>query len=266
MPIEQCKGFYHTPPLWINETFGIRQFVFPEIELESLPLREVPDNLRLGHQMEHVFHQLISHSKQYRVVLRNLLVKEDKRTVGEIDFILKNRDTEQLVHVELTYKFYIVDLSVSAPVHRLMGPNRRDRFFAKMEKIKKRQFNMLHSDAGKRALESVGVDTAGIRNECCFKAQLFMPHAERKFDLHPFNNRCKAGYWIHYDGFDSEEFRQHRYYIPPKPEWVIAAHDKVSYIPHGNILPDVIQRIHTKNSPMLWMKKEDGTLEKLFVV
>ncbi|MEL6977000.1 MAG: DUF1853 family protein, partial [Bacteroidota bacterium] len=68
-------------------------------------------------------------SKTYEVVLKNIPVLEGKTTVGEIDFILKDLVRDEVVHVELTYKFYVIDPSISEPIHRLLGPNRRDMFF-----------------------------------------------------------------------------------------------------------------------------------------
>ena len=139
----QYIGFLNTPPLWENKQFDIQQFEFPSLDLHSFHPAPIPKNIRLGHQLEYVFKQLVDYSEVYDIVLYNLPIRQEKRTLGEIDFILHDTTGDQLIHVEMTYKFYLVDPAISKPIHRLIGPNKRDRFFDKMEKIKNKQFPIL---------------------------------------------------------------------------------------------------------------------------
>ncbi|MEM9142609.1 MAG: DUF1853 family protein, partial [Bacteroidota bacterium] len=131
MLLEQCKGFLNTPPLWVNTQFGMQQFRFPEIDLTDLRPKAIPNGMRLGHQMERVFRLLLEHDSTYVVLLSNLPIKGDNRTLGEIDFILREVQSQKSIHVELTYKFYLVVPEISEPIHRLTGPNKRDMFFTK---------------------------------------------------------------------------------------------------------------------------------------
>lgn len=265
MSFKQCYGFYHTPPLWPNEEFGIRQFVFPEIDLGKVPLQKLPDNLRLGHQMEAVFEQLISHSKEYGLVVQNLAVEKDKRTLGEIDFILKDLKTGRTVHVELTYKFYLIDPDIPEAIDRLVGPNRRDTFRAKIEKIRDKQFPLLHSKSGVATLSKNHIDPEEIEHQACFKAQLFTPYSDSKADIAPLNKDCIKGYWIRFSDFEKEGFKNYTYYLPRKPEWVVEAHKEVEWSPYPETLREVKLHIQHKNAPMLWLKKSDTEFEKLFV-
>jgi hypothetical protein len=43
----------------------------------------------------------------------NIQVIEDKKTIGEIDFIIEDKNTKQVIHMELAYKFYL-DPSISS--------------------------------------------------------------------------------------------------------------------------------------------------------
>ena len=120
----QFQGFLNTPPLWLGEEYEIQQFSLPTVPPQSLNPKPIPLGIRLGHQMEYVFKQLVEYSNVYQVVLHNLQICQGKRTLGEIDFILKDLATDKLVHRELTYKFYIIDPEISEPLHKLIGPNR----------------------------------------------------------------------------------------------------------------------------------------------
>ncbi|WP_422080282.1 DUF1853 family protein [Ulvibacterium sp.] len=263
---KQFHGFLNTPPLWRNSQFGIRQFNFPKIDLNRFSTRPIPQGIRLGHQMEHVFQQCITHSDTYEILLHGLPIKEGNRTIGEIDFILKEVQTQKLIHVELTYKFYIIDPKISEPIHRLMGPNRRDMFFTKMEKIKEEQFPLLHSHEGIKALSGKAIDSTKIEHQACFKAQLFTPFENTKVPIRPLNVDCILGYWLRFDDFNTKEFRSNTYYIPFKSEWAVVPHTDVPWVSHLEVLMEVNLRMLKENAPMIWMKKPDGQIDKFFVV
>jgi len=263
---EQCLGFLNTPPLWLGKEFGIEQFLFPELNMNRFLPKPIFKKMRLGHQMEHVFEQLLVRNNTYELVLHNQPVKDGNLTIGEIDFILKNLESKQLIHVELTYKFYIVDPTISEPIHRLIGPNRRDMFYTKMEKIRDRQFPLLHSENGITTLLQKNINHEDIEHQACYKAQLFMPYTNMKVDITPLNTDCIYGYWLRFNDFEKKEFRNSKYYLPSKSEWVIEPHKKVRWSSHFETLMEVNLRTLNENAPMLWMKKSDTEYEKFFVV
>lgn len=266
MSNSQFIGFYNTPPLWVHEQFGMVQFPFPKIEFEGLETQPISTKMRLGHQMESVFLQLINYSKKFKVRLHNHPVLREKRTIGEIDFILEDLQSHRLIHVELTYKFYIIDPSISEPIHQLMGPNRRDMFFTKMEKIKNQQFQLVHEPEAITALKNNGIESNELVHQCCFKAQLFVPYWNPTVHIRPLNKTCIAGFWISFDEFNATEFKEHQYYIPYKSQWVIDPHKNVDWLTHYECLLEINIRIIKENSPMLWMKKQNGGFTKMFVV
>lgn len=266
MSQKQFAGFIDTQALWTNEQFGIRQFNFPQIDLIDFESKPITQRLRLGHQMEHVFRQLIAASPQYHILIHNLPIKDDNRTIGEIDFILRDVETGHLLHVELTYKFYIIDTAISEPIHQLIGPNRRDMFFTKMEKIKQRQFPLIHTAEGKDALQEKGIDHEKVEHQCCFKGQLFVHYGEPNVHIRPLNKACVQGYWLKFDELNAKEFREYSYYIPYKSEWVITPHQDVEWQSHYEILLNINLRMIKENAPMVWMRKSEAEIEKFFVV
>lgn len=262
----QCEGFLNTPALWEGKQFGLQQFEFPSLKLESFQAIPIPRNIRLGHQIEYVFKQLIEDSDTYEVILYNLPIRQEKRTIGEIDFILKNKINNQLLHVELTYKFYIINPEIPEPVQSLIGPNRRDAFVAKMEKIKNVQYTLLHTVEGIKALNDRKIDHLKIEHQCCFKAQLFKPYRSQNVCLGILNKKCLSGYWLRYDDFNSPEFANAQYYMPTKSEWIIHLHDQVEWRTHFEMMIDINVRFTNEQAPLIWMKDADGDLKKIFVV
>jgi hypothetical protein len=263
---QQVTGFLNTPPIWVNSQFGMQQFDFPQVDLTSFSPTPFSQKLRLGHQMEQVCKQVLDHCSPYEVLLHNLPIRQGKRTIGEIDFILKDTATQHLIHVELTYKFYIINPDISEPIHQLMGPNRRDMFFTKMEKIKNAQFPLLHAPEGASALETLEIDHTQIEHQVCYKAQLFEPYGSKTSHLRPLNPKCIIGYWLRMANFQTGAFEPYEFYIPYKSQWVIPPHEDVAWTSHYETMLDINIRLIKQNAPMVWMKKSETDFEKFFVV
>lgn len=266
MSIAQFAGFLNTPALWDGEQFEIQQFEFPQVSLASFQAKPTPTNIRLGHQMEYVFQQLVEHSGMYSVVLYNLPIRQEGITLGEIDFILRHRETGQFLHVELTYKFYLIDPDIPEPVHRLIGPNRRDTFFAKMQKIRDKQFPLVHAAEGIQALNAARIDHLKLQHQCCFKAQLFHPYGVQVSPIGSLNENCVAGHWLRLPAFNSPAFAKAQYYMPSKLEWVIEPHNEVHWRSYSETLALLKDSLSKKMAPMLWIKWPHQAFEKVFVV
>lgn len=263
---KQFKGFLYTPPIWEYKQFGIQQFKFPIIELSDFSPTLIPENLRLGHRMEYVCKQLLDASAEYEVLLHNLPIREEKQTIGEIDFIVQETATQQLIHVELTYKFYIIDTEIKEPIHQLIGPNRRDAFYTKLEKIKNNQFSLIHTPIGHSTLSEKGIDTKSIAQQVCYKAQLFKPYNSAPLPISPLNPNCIVGFWLRMAEFFNANFTPYHFYIPTKNEWVVDPENAVEWLTHQEVTIAITERLENNSAPMVWMKKKDSVLEKFFVV
>ncbi|MEB8345499.1 DUF1853 family protein [Flavobacteriaceae bacterium KMM 6898] len=264
--LSKFVSFLQTPPLWIGNYDGLEQFIFPHVDLERFQCSPIPENLRLGHQMEHVFLQLLESSSRYRVSAYNIPIRQNKISLGEIDFILEDLENEQRLHVELTYKFYVLDPTFPNLIHQLIGPNKRDTFYAKKEKIKHQQIPLLHSKVGDQVLKDMDIDAKELVHQVCFKAQVFLPLGFKNQNLFPLNSQCIAGYWMTKDEFLSWNKTNTQFYIPFKKEWPQHPTPKLNWKSHQDILDDMESYLSNKNSPMVWLKKSNGEMMKTFVV
>ena len=245
---------------------GLMQFVFPKIDFENLETEVIPSNLRLGHKIEHIFLQLIKHSKVYKVIAHNIPIRKNKVSLGEIDFLLQRVDNKMYVHVELTYKFYVILQDSSIIEHQLIGPNQRDSFFAKKEKIINHQIPLLDTPEAISVLKAFNMDPYEIQHKTCFKSQLFVPYKLGEINLSPFNSECIVGKWISFQKFRSSNFLNFKYYLPTKSEWLIAPYHDVVWQTFTEVLGLIINKLEDGRSPMMWIKTGDSKIEKLFVV
>lgn len=262
-------SFYNTSPLWSGIYDGLEQFRFPHMDLTTFYLPPVPQNLRLGHQIEYAFQQLLSHSEHYRILVHNLSIDRNKISLGEIDFVLQDMDNGKLVHVELTYKFYIVTGDFGEAIDRqLLGPNKRDSFISKKERIKNHQLPLLYLPESVEALHGLKIDVRGSKQQVCFKSQLFIPFGWRSIDLDlgPFDPACIRGNWIFHKNFNSDGFGAYTYYRPTKSEWPLIPHDEVAWKTYGEIADEISVCIQRRTAPMVWIKDGSGALQKMFIL
>lgn len=258
-------AFINTPQLWSGCLLSLEQFNLRETDFNNFEISLIPEKLRLGHKVEYIFHQILNACNQFNVLRHNLPIRNGKETLGELDYLVFDAKNQRKLHIELTYKFYLIDTNHSNVFQQLIGPNKNDTFLAKAEKIQHKQFPLLKSPQTKEALDKIGWKANKVEQLVCFKAQVFIPYEAPKTNIHPLNNECIAGKYVSYDGFIKSHFSAFKYYIPSKTDWLLPPNNTKDFINHNTILPEVIKIIHKKKSPMLWMLRPNGNLEKLFV-
>lgn len=271
--MKHIQGFLNSPALWTQEQFGLKQFVMPKIDLSTFQPQPIPENLRLGHQIEHILYQLLDHSEVCDVLAHNIQVKKGNDTLGELDYLIRFRETDlpagrsgQLLHLELTYKFYIIDPSIPEPIHRLMGPNRKDAFFAKLEKTKQKQLPLVYTKEGLEVLQTLAIDPTQLQQEVLFLGQLFIPYNTNTPSISPLNSACIVGFWIQMHNFKSPDFKKYQYCIVPKKAWIHTPHLEVDWVSHTDICIQVEEKHLQKRAPIVWIRKANDAIEKCFVV
>lgn len=89
---------------------------------------------RLGERFECFVEQWLSISPNYRCLTKNLALRSDKQTLGEIDFIIEEIASGKIIHLEVAIKFYlgIGDLNSAKNWY---GPNLKDRLDIKLNSL-----------------------------------------------------------------------------------------------------------------------------------
>ena len=113
-----------SPPLVSGDIDGVRWWTHEEClsefndclaELHALdkqpkPLIDFLDaikNKKLGSVFEGLIQFWISISPNYQEKVHNLQIIEDKHTYGEVDFIIEELATSEIIHLEVAVKFYL---------------------------------------------------------------------------------------------------------------------------------------------------------------
>lgn len=245
-----------------REITGFPAFRLSDLEINREVDLPIPTHLRLGHLTEKVVAELIRSSTNYDILVENLQVLEDKITVGEIDFIVQHRKSMALIHVEFAYKFYLYDPTISEkPMHNWIGPNRNDTLVEKLDKLRHRQFPILHHQHTKSSLGKIDLQNAS--QALCFLVSLFIPY---DFDgkLEPHFAQAVVGYHMNYHRFNSLDHSGATYFLPIKTQWGMDPSKNSRWFSFS-LLQNQLQCAMREKQALLCWKKQGGNHSTFFI-
>ena len=148
------------------------------------------------------------------------------------------------------------------------GPNRKDSFHEKYEKLIQHQFPLLHHPKTSKYLQDLNFDkTDIIQQKLLFKAILFKKYKEKLPQSEFLNTKQISGFWLYFEEFLKEEWQDAVYYKPKKINWFNAIDhtDVLDWVNYEEIKSQITTEHGINRNPMLWMKKDRQFL-KIFVV
>jgi hypothetical protein len=242
---------------------GLPSFNLSELNLTSDLEFQLPTNIRLGHLVEKIVSELIKSSANYRVLYENAQVIEDKKTIGEVDFIIEEVSTNQIIHMELAYKFYLYDPNISSePINNWIGPNRNDSLKEKLERLKRKQFPLLYHNCAEAKFSTIEISEAS--QALCLLVSLFIPY-EFKASFSSIYVKAIKGYYMNLEIFISLDNSEKFYYIPSKKEWGMDPSENEIWTNFNGIEKYIGTSIKEKQAPLCWQKHNDSYLA-LFIV
>ena len=230
----------------------------PTFDLAQLDLKKdldfiLPSNLRLGHLAEFIVSGLINASTNYEVIYENIQLIEDKQTIGELDFIIENSLSKSIIHMELAYKFYLFDPSLSNDqINNWIGPNRNDSLKQKLDKLKTRQFPLLQKPITNSTLN---LETNEISQALCLLVNLYVPF-EYKNSFSPAYAKAIKGYYINQETFINLESPTKSYYLPPKKEWGMDPMENKIWFGFHDIIENLNNSMEEKQAVLCWQKNK----------
>lgn len=273
MPIiNEYLGFLESNSLYINKKFlPIIPFNFVDLAKSDYCIDQhikinISKNEVLGKRAERFFEYCITNSGQYSIIAKNIQIFKDKTTIGELDFLLKDLHKNKVIHVELVYKFYLLDPAIHGELQQWTGPNRKDSLFQKIQKLIHKQFPLLYQEETLAILQKTQIDPYTIEQQVCYLANLFVPLSLKKTTFPYINNQCIVGYWIPIKAFTLIEYGSYQFYIPQKKDWVIAPKHCDTWFSFKDIIEPIEVLLSQKKSPLLWMKSNEDFYQRFFIV
>lgn len=254
--------FINLPALDLpSEILKVEPFELSQVHIDDAISVSLPDII-LGKQAEFIFSEILKASKNYAVLLENIQINQDKRTIGELDYILKNKETNAVYHVELACKFYVLKEDENLQLEgQWIGPNLKDTLLDKINKFEQRQFPLLYHGATKEILSTLSISET-IQQQFCIKAKLFVPENYAK-ELPPYYKNCIQGVWKKFA--DLKLNKDATYAIPSKRAWLLPETQITTWCSSEHIFEVIATQIATKKSPLVYQKLGDQIVS-FFVV
>jgi len=258
----RIASILETPSLNVSSA-GIFTFDLSALNLGRVPEFPLPSNVRLGHLAEKVVSELIQFSTNYRLIDENIQVIVDGKTIGEMDFIIEEVATKGLIHMELAYKFYLFDPALSSKLENCwIGPNRKDSLQEKLEKLKEKQFPLLHHEAVQSKLDYL--KKGEVSQALCLLATLFIPYG---YDGNFSSEYQKAikGHYLDFEIFLNSDHSGKVYCMPSKKEWGIDPSENDEWSDIDGVIETIRKSMKEKQAPLCWQKTDDD-YQAFFIV
>ena len=197
-PLLEYRG---VAPYWPDQSWYvdvINDFANPLHELDSDPsplldFIATRQSRRLGIYFESLWLYWLQHNARYQLLHANLAVHAGGKTLGEFDFIVRDRDTDQTLHWEVAVKFYLGIGDTEQPVN-WWGPQRRDRLDIKLDHLLSHQTRLSQQPEARDQLQALGIHID--ERWVILKGRLFYPagiDALPPLDSHVEHQR---GFWL----------------------------------------------------------------------
>ncbi|WP_378184737.1 DUF1853 family protein [Aquimarina sp. W85] len=266
---QQYEGFLNTPSLLehVPHTFS----VFP-LNPTIIPSQEelhnqihIHHNEVLGKRIEHFFEYYLKTHPVYDLLRSSVQVFEEKQTIGELDFLVKNLHTHRYLHIELVYKFYIYDPKIATQYEtRWIGPNRNDSYLQKATKLSQKQLPLLYNKCTGSILETLGLTPYDFDQKVCFLTQLYLPSDIKSSETFVKSSLPIAGYWSTLNDFKVNASKKNLYYLPLKKEWVVDPMHGEKWISYNEIISQIELCCRKNKSPLVWIKTREN-YQRMFV-
>ncbi len=291
---ERFKAFYSTPSFWLGKLASVKQFplsVFDFSHLKddtaSLELPSIPPNTVLGKRAEYFYQFCIEQSNNYDLIVANLQIQKEKRTLGELDYIIKEKASGKLLHVELVYKFYCYDPDTNASATQLdselsdelskyVGPNKRDNFVYKFDRLVNHQLPLLYHDCTRAQLEPYHINVDQLEQRVCFLAHVFIPQAMWNHDFKYIHKKCIAGYYLNIDAFKKQYVDEdiasakakppQPYYLPEKYAWKMKPHAYGEPHNYQEVVSIASASLERGFAPLVWQEVSPNSFQSFFII
>jgi len=257
----QYQGYAKTSLLWTNDLVeGLKQF--PIHNNDSGYHGEINYKMRLGFRVERFVGSDLRNMKDVEILEENIQVKNKKRTIGELDCLLKYKG--QPIHLEIIFKLYLYDESVgNSEIEHWIGGNRRDSLHKKLTKLKEKQLPLLYHPSTQPILAKHNLKAEDFEQRVHFRAQLYVPF-KKEVQFYHLNENCLKGFYIRPQQL--ERFHTCKFFFPYKRDWLIDPQIATEWLSYLRFKIRIDEIMNHPSYPLCWIKYPNGEMEKFFVV
>ena len=140
-----CRESYERNSHWIDELSPTSEAEFPQ------------QTGLIGKQFESIVAFWFANDPKFELIAHSLQIFDEGKTIGELDFILRDLDLNKHIHLEVACKFYLSSQN-SSNWSSWIGPNGTDNLDLKMKKLDK-QLKLSSDQKCRAVLQELGIDS-----------------------------------------------------------------------------------------------------------
>jgi len=208
--------------------------------IKALPTPNLTKYLPLGKYAEELMLFYLTHSKNLELLANNLQLIDEKITIGEVDYLLKEADSSKYYHLEFAIKFYLKTTRHGEQIW--LGPSTKDWLNRKVMKLTEHQMKLGKS---KMELFPKALQRLNFQPKVCIKGMRFYPWREyEKLAI----NSLSVSWWICVDDIenlrdDGREFS----IIDSKINWIFPYLNSLAKVDFVTLSAEVSQLLFNRN-------------------
>jgi hypothetical protein len=210
---------------WATEAYAVSTEWLAGLDQNPAPLLAVlneNNDRRLGSYFENLlaFWLAWPGNPRYRLIAHGLAVRNEHRTLGELDFLVEKLGSGELQHWEVAVKFYL-GIGAGGAHKNWIGPGQRDRLDLKVSHLLGHQLALTETPAGAQLMHERGVYSPA--KICLLKGRLFYPPGVQQSVWAPVNASPEhpRGWWMsHADFLTHYKNSELRWIALPKTHWL----------------------------------------------
>ncbi|PCK07147.1 MAG: hypothetical protein COA42_15790 [Alteromonadaceae bacterium] len=237
-----------SPPLFTCELSGFKAFTphddkseiydwLKQLELTGHACETAPpqptDYRRLGLYFEALLRFFFIQGRhdgicQYRLIANNIPIYRNKITLGEMDFVLEDKNSD-IIHLETAVKFYLYCDKSNLPSventppswHHWIGPNARDRLDIKLARMISHQLALPSKTESQKTLDDLNTDPTSIQSQHLICGRLYRPLFANEALPEHSNHDAITGNWLHIQNAEKLlQFKDYQWVVLEKMDWL----------------------------------------------
>lgn len=230
---------------------------FKDIEQKSYP--EDLQKIHLGKYAEELLCFYFQNSSKYSLLGYNLQLIDDKLTVGEIDYLLLENESQVRIHLELAIKFFL-KIKIDGE-YQWIGPSTKDNLSKKKNKLLNHQLRLV---SNYNRLLPVEFQQKDFTPQLLLKGAEFIHFKEYIECNNPFIN----AWWLHREALESVQEESQLYSIVPnRKDWIFPFNKRLERMNFQQLKLEISDYLELQNEIMISRFQSDGTpVDRGFVV
>lgn len=228
-------------------------------QVENEPFPKDLNKLRLGKYAEELLYFYFTKSPKYIALGYNLQLIDGKLTVGEIDYLLKDKNQNEFIHLELAIKFFL-KIEINRE-NQWIGPSTKDNLTKKRNKLLHHQLQLTTTY---KYLIPTEFQQINFTPKLLLKGAEFIHFPDYTCTSDPLVN----AWWLHIEKLEKINKGDFTYaIIPNRKDWIFPYNQRLERFTFDELALELKDYLELQNEILVARFNQHGTpIDRGFIV